>query len=65
MKKLTLFSFLCLIIIMSITAMNYSSNRKIVQNSCKVNDGCIQPGCCEQIKKECKVDCVKSCCDKS
>ena len=62
MKRLTLLSFVCLLIIMGITAMNHSPDQSSGYGTCQLNDQCGEPGCCNANVSACKTDCSKRCC---
>jgi len=62
MKRLTLLSFVCFLIIMAITAMNHSPDKSSGYDNCQLNAQCEQPKGCSANAETCKIDDNKSCC---
>ena len=60
MSRLTLGIFFSLVIVMFITAYNYTP-QTVEGNTCQVGTVCSKPDCCNK-EKSCGSGCVKPCC---
>jgi hypothetical protein len=69
MSRFSLGIFLSLVILMFITAYNYTP-QKVEGNTCQIGAVCNKPDCCnkvksEEVKKQCGSSCAGSCCSKT
>ena len=62
MKRLTLLSFFCLLIIMMVTALNYSPDQRSEPNTCQLNAQSSGTGCCSASANTCKIGSAKPSC---
>jgi len=63
MRRVTLSTFILLLMIITVTTLSYSP-RPYSNEACEVGAPCSKPNCCSTSKKVCGENCTKTCCVK-